>query len=376
MKSLEFQFLLLLSVQIVFTGSLLLVRKRLKPAIFLFLLIESLFVQTLMKVVNKTWLMETFQEYYYLGYDIPFLFGPLLLLFVLAKLSIHRQGTTWLLLPFFAGATLSWFRLPILDLLGRSAYFWLFACIGLSQLLLIWACARSSLRMINDALAAQGGAISASLLWCRRMVFATAAMGGFLILYLRIAYIFSPFLYLPAIYLPFFLALIALSVFALHEPDERAKGSENGKSKYAHTTMPDEEIAQLTLRLNDLMAHDKLYLDPDLSIARLAELLDTSRHKLSQLLNRGLGKSYPDYINEWRVEEAKRLLVEPQMHQYTLQAVAEAAGFSSYTTFFQVFKKLVGLTPYDYKTNNQKASHQPPNLNGNQRHTQPNSYEQ
>lgn len=374
MESLEPQLLFLITAQIIFVTAIIVAGKRVRPTLFLFLLIECLFIQTLMKVVNKLWLMETFQQFYYLGYDIPFLFGPLLLMFVTSKLSVQRPVTPMLFLPFGVGLILSWCRSIIMEHLSRNAYFVLFACIGVCQMLVLLACVRVALCHINRAAKSRPCNATPNLRWCRRLVIFTMVISAFLIAYLRGAYIFSPFLYLPVLYMPFFVALVAVSIYALHEPgySPSATTPEVKKTKYAHSVLSNSEIDQLGQRLIDLMASDKLYLDPELSVERLAEILDTSRHKFSQFLNHVLRKSYSEYINELRIEEAKRLLVNPNMHQYTLQAVANTAGFSSYTTFFQVFKKLVGMTPQEYKKSYSNIQNSIIPLNGVQRRAEDN----
>lgn len=370
MGSLESQLLLLVLAQIIFVAAILIAGKRVRPTIFLFLLIECLFIQTLMKVINKLWLMETFQRFYYLGYDIPFLFGPLLLMFIRSKLSPQRSASPILFLPFGVGLILSWYRLDILENLSRNSYFIFFACVGLCQMLVLLICVGAALRSINKATQTLDNRAAANLDWCRRLVASTMIVSAFLIVYLRIAYIFSPFLYLPFLYIPFFLALLAIAVYALHEPEyySDAVVPELNKTKYARSALSESEIELFGQRLFTLMDDDKLFLDPELSVERLAEILDTSRHKLSQFLNHVLKKTYSEYINEMRIGEARRLLIDPDMHQYTLQAVAEGAGFNSYTTFFQVFKRLVGMTPHDYKKAYSKTDNSTIHLNGVQRH--------
>ncbi|MFA8436978.1 MAG: helix-turn-helix domain-containing protein, partial [Marinifilaceae bacterium] len=67
------------------------------------------------------------------------------------------------------------------------------------------------------------------------------------------------------------------------------------------------------------------------------------------IINQGHGLNFNDYINQFRVEEFKRLLQDPQFSKETLLAVAFEAGFNSKTTFNTAFKKFTGMTPSEYR---------------------------
>jgi AraC-like DNA-binding protein len=74
--------------------------------------------------------------------------------------------------------------------------------------------------------------------------------------------------------------------------------------------------------------------------------MDVSQHLLSQLLNDNLGKSFSKFINEYRVNEAKTLIKNNK--KFTLEAIGFDAGFSSKSTFYATFKKIVGVTPSQF----------------------------
>ncbi|MFA8436982.1 MAG: helix-turn-helix domain-containing protein [Marinifilaceae bacterium] len=72
-------------------------------------------------------------------------------------------------------------------------------------------------------------------------------------------------------------------------------------------------------------------------------------HHLSEIINQGHGLNFNDYINQFRVEEFKRLLQDPQFSKETLLVVEFEAGFNSKTTFNTAFKKFSGMTPSEFK---------------------------
>jgi len=97
------------------------------------------------------------------------------------------------------------------------------------------------------------------------------------------------------------------------------------------------------------MDKDKLYQETELTLQDLADKIQYPSYLVSQAINEGLNKNFYDLINGYRVEEAKRLLLDPKNSNYTILSVGFEAGFNSKTTFNTVFKKFTGQTPTDYR---------------------------
>ncbi len=116
---------------------------------------------------------------------------------------------------------------------------------------------------------------------------------------------------------------------------------------YQDRRIPSAEAEAELQALADLMAREKLYLDPALTLARLARRCGLPQARLSQLLNDNNGTSFKQYIALLRVGETQRLLLE-QPGQ-TLEAIAEAAGFQSLSTFYAAFKKANACTPAAFR---------------------------
>lgn len=101
--------------------------------------------------------------------------------------------------------------------------------------------------------------------------------------------------------------------------------------------------------LLELMLAEKPYLDCDLSATQLSELLSISRHQLSDIINKEVGKNFYDFINEYRVNEVKLRIVDIKNTNLTFLAIAYDSGFNSKSSFNAAFKKLTGLTPSQFK---------------------------
>ena len=115
------------------------------------------------------------------------------------------------------------------------------------------------------------------------------------------------------------------------------------------------KIDETILKITSLMEQDKLYQETDLTLQTLADKLKIPSYQVSQAINDGMNKNFYDLINSYRVEEAKRLLLNPRNRNYTILSVGFEAGFNSKTTFNTVFKKFTGLTPTDFRVKEEMA---------------------
>lgn len=111
----------------------------------------------------------------------------------------------------------------------------------------------------------------------------------------------------------------------------------------------DEEIVIQKNRLHKFMLKEKPYIDPELNLVKLADLFNITPHKLSYIINTGFNRNFFNFINGYRVEEAKVLLLNPKMEQYSILGIAYESGFNSKTSFNNTFKNITGLTPTEFK---------------------------
>lgn len=99
-------------------------------------------------------------------------------------------------------------------------------------------------------------------------------------------------------------------------------------------------------RIEELFEKDKIYLDPNLNMVDLAEMLRTNRTYLSQYFNREKNCSFYDYVNGLRIRNALRLL---DTTEDKIEFIALNSGFSSITTFRRIFVKIVGIRASEYR---------------------------
>ena len=122
------------------------------------------------------------------------------------------------------------------------------------------------------------------------------------------------------------------------------------KSKTNHLSSLDEKaMEKLKSELEMILLSEKPYLDEDLTLGKLAQMMQTTDKKLSTLLNQYMHTNFYDFINKYRVEAVKEKLNSGQYDNLTLLGIAYESGFKSKTSFNRIFKKETGLSPSEYK---------------------------
>jgi AraC-like DNA-binding protein len=120
-------------------------------------------------------------------------------------------------------------------------------------------------------------------------------------------------------------------------------------ARYERSGLGEFEARRLEAALLALMAKERPYRDPELTLPALAERLKSTPHKLSEVLNRELSQTFYDFVNGYRVEEVCLRLADPNSKHLNILALGLDAGFASKSTFNQAFKKLTGETPSSYR---------------------------
>lgn len=157
--------------------------------------------------------------------------------------------------------------------------------------------------------------------------------------------------FLGVIYFVGYYSLKQKEIYPLEEKqrEELISINENPDSEeIKRKLISDEELFRIKTLLETLMSSQKPYLDSELNLIKLAETVSVSSHHLSYVINTGFGKNFFQYVNEFRVEYAKKLLKEKDS-RLSILGIAYESGFNSKTSFNTTFKKLTGQTPSEFK---------------------------
>jgi AraC-like DNA-binding protein len=127
-----------------------------------------------------------------------------------------------------------------------------------------------------------------------------------------------------------------------------SEGTVSSGAKYQHSGLTAEESARMLIVVREVMARERPYLDPELSLYKLAELTDMPPNHLSQVINSQAHQNFFDFVNQYRVEAFKEAIARGAARQFTLMALAFEVGFNSKSSFNRAFKKFTGKTPQQY----------------------------
>ena len=161
---------------------------------------------------------------------------------------------------------------------------------------------------------------------------------------------FTPLFYLISV---FFLAYFSLKQKEVFEFDATEIGN---LSEIIHPKNPvakqkrlnESQMAMLNEKLTELMTVDQLFLDNALSLPVLARSLGATSNETSYLINEIYQDNFYNFINQYRVEEAKKLLLSDEFQKRNIIGIAYQSGFNSKTAFHLAFKKYTGQSPTDF----------------------------
>lgn len=116
-----------------------------------------------------------------------------------------------------------------------------------------------------------------------------------------------------------------------------------------------DKIEEIYNQILEIIETKQLYLNTEFTIFELSKELNINYKYISQAINQGLNKNFVTFVNEYRVEHAKKLLLNPSHSNFTIEAISEMSGFKSKSSFNTFFKKHTGLTPSEFRQKMQAA---------------------
>lgn len=334
------------------------------PVYFLSILILTFSLNNLQYYLQDTGLITSKTLFDYIWIPFQLIGGPMLLYYGLKLLHPEKPLAKWakmIIIPFAIGLLLATYYKLHKAIFGDSdaltGFFWYvpgsveFFSILLDQYIVIVL-----LREIQIVEKTERNfslsVVRPELSWFRRIltVFLVASLAWLLVslqtfifgaseIWWYVIWIFMSFMI-------YWLGFVGINRYGVHEERrkilsysiEKQIRYESGKPKNEHI-----------VTLENILITQKCFLDPTLSLERLSEEMGLSKSHLSRVINTELGMGFNDYLNNLRVEEAKRHLCNPDFEQYTLVAIGLEAGFNSKTTFNTAFKKLTSMTPSEYR---------------------------
>jgi len=101
--------------------------------------------------------------------------------------------------------------------------------------------------------------------------------------------------------------------------------------------------------LTQVMITTKCYLNENLSLQTLSDITAIPNHKLSEIINKNWEMNFFDFVNSYRIEYSKQLILDPENNKYTIETIAQMSGFKNRSTFYSAFNKKTGMSPREFK---------------------------
>ncbi len=115
--------------------------------------------------------------------------------------------------------------------------------------------------------------------------------------------------------------------------------------KYSKSSLTENVKSELHEKIIAYLENEKPYLNKHFSIDDIAEALDTNKKYISRIINQDFGTNFNNFINKFRVNHARIMILDPENQKLSLQGIAELSGFNTRATFISAFKKFAGVTP-------------------------------
>jgi AraC-like DNA-binding protein len=144
--------------------------------------------------------------------------------------------------------------------------------------------------------------------------------------------------------------LIQVRFYQLLTPDDK---KDNGKNLNSEIT--EDEKNEIRKLIELILKEKKLYFDPNLTIDHLARKIHVPQRKLSLTIHELYGKNFTNFINDYRIQEAVKILNSSE--RVSIYVLSRNVGFNSRSTFNRAFKDYTGKTPREYVVKHKKSNH-------------------
>ena len=344
-------------VQGILLGSILILSYKKNKAIpFLGIFLIGYSSEFLTAILRETGYLAEHPEYLFLPFDGYFLFMPALYLYtkcILHQFSWRKDFIHFIppaiefisfsiLFTFPAVTKLAWDDAGIVDLIQISlAYFFI---LGYS-VIIIRLINRHKRALVNHFSSIQGKTLQWVQWVCYYVLYTLIIILLPIFLTDYHSEIVGQIFNIINVVFIFWVALSGFRQVFINLPEKilnNEKGTINANDEVTQNQQAYEALITF-------MQQEKPYTNPQLQLSDLAKAINYSPRKLSNLINDIGGLNFNQFINQFRVEAAKKLLLDPEMGHLNLLGIAYQVGFNSKTSFYTTFKQMVGKTPNQFK---------------------------
>lgn len=311
-------------------------------------------------------LIGDFSEIFLLPFNFSWLLLPLFFIYTLqVSVFSNRRVSYWVLLPGLTSFLLQLFIffLPYHTKLSISKNPWydiIFTFIGICYSLII---AFWNLKLLSQHRVEVHNSFShveaKQLQWARDFLIYSMIASGFI----HVLYYISPqnfyfkllfsMLSLIAIYWVSYHGVTQRNVISiLNKEKEHSRFTNKPSGVVTEQVVSDKSLLKVSEQLNDYMITSEAFTNTNLTIVDLAENLKIHPKRISIAINKVQHQNFNSYVNEFRIEKVKKLLVNSGLDNFSIEGMGYEVGFHSKSVFYSAFKKVTGTTPIQYKKRN------------------------
>jgi AraC-like DNA-binding protein len=129
-----------------------------------------------------------------------------------------------------------------------------------------------------------------------------------------------------------------------------SRGASLAAARYEKSGLDPDAAARLLGTIDRVLKQDRLFADPQLTLARLASAVGSTSHQVSEVLNRYASAGFHELISRHRVADVKIQLADPAADRFTIEGIGASAGFGSRSALYSAFRRLEGVTPTEYRS--------------------------
>ncbi len=198
-----------------------------------------------------------------------------------------------------------------------------------------------------------------NLEWLRKLVYTFGAVWTIFMVFATVHHVLGMFSWVfctHGLSLSLSVFIILIGYFGLKQKEIFIQYHDNSieyvtepKTKYASVILKEADSEQYVNKILHFMSNEKPYLDANLSLPELAGKLKMPSHHLSRVINEQFKVNFFDFINQYRVNEVKSKMGNPEYENLSLLGIALDSGFNTKSAFNRVFKKITGVTPSEFK---------------------------
>ncbi|MDR7208189.1 AraC family transcriptional regulator [Flavobacterium piscis] len=294
-----------------------------------------------------------------------FLTAPLLYISILYFTSINKKSDNKILWHFLPFTIFLIFRLPFFITgkniefsyeTGRIVFFILQIVLPL-QALLYWILSFIKLQKhLSNLRQVSSSTEKTDLLWLKYflLILMLIILVWFNLVFFNLEYLiqFTPFIYLLSVFFLAYFSLQQKEIFDFSKSELNELSSIQIYKKDSPKRVSENRMTEVNAKLSNLINVEKIYLENDLSLPKLAQRIHASCNETSFVINELYQDNFYNFINKYRIEEAKRLLLSDKYTQLNVLGIAFESGFNSKTTFNTTFKKYTGQSPTEFVKSN------------------------